>query len=216
MSSSVSEWIIRIAVLLFAVTIHEYAHGRAALALGDPTAKNAGRLSLNPIAHIDPIGAICLILFNFGWARPVPVNVKYFQHIRRDTVLMSLAGPASNIAAAFVTGLLLRSEIPHAPLYQILFFFMLLMNIGLGLFNLLPIPPLDGSHVLENILPPQAAWRFHQIRAYAPFLLIGILLLDNFMGLNIIGRILIYPIFKIAYLFGGDNFYTLYRLIGYM
>ena len=213
MSSSVSEWIIRIAVLLFAVTIHEYAHGRAALALGDPTAKNAGRLTLNPITHIDPIGAICLVFFNFGWAKPVPVNMRYFKDIRRDTILMALAGPVSNLTAAFTAGLILRIYLPQSPLSQVLLIYMLIMNIGLGLFNLLPIPPLDGSHVLENILPPSAAWSFHQIRGYAPFLLIGILLLDNFMGLNIIGRILIYPIFKIAYLFGGDNFY---RLIGYM
>lgn len=213
MSSSVSEWVIRIAVLLFAVTIHEYAHGRTALALGDPTAKNAGRLTLNPITHIDPIGAICLLFFNFGWAKPVPVNVRYFKDIRRDTVFMALAGPISNIAAAFVTGLLMRYYLLPSPVYQRLLIYMLFMNIGLGLFNLLPIPPLDGSHVLENILPPPAAWRFHQIRGYAPFLLIGILLLDNFMGLNIIGRILISPILKIAHLFGGDNFY---RLIGYM
>jgi len=213
MSFSVSEWIIRIAVLLFAVTIHEYAHGRVALALGDPTAKNAGRLTLNPITHIDPIGAICLIFFNFGWAKPVPVNMRYFKNIRRDTVLMALAGPASNISAAFVTGLFLRYYLLPFPAYQTLLIYMLFMNIGLGLFNLLPIPPLDGSHVLENILPPSAAYRFHQIRGYAPFLLIGILMLDNFMGLNIIGRILISPILEIAHLFGGDNFY---RLIGHM
>jgi Zn-dependent protease len=213
MSFSVSEWIIRIAVLLFAVTIHEYAHGRTALALGDPTAKNAGRLTFNPITHIDPIGAICLIFFNFGWAKPVPVNVRYFQNIRRDTMLMALAGPVSNIAAAFVTGLFLRYYLLPSPVYQTILIYMLFMNIGLGLFNLLPIPPLDGSHVLENILPPSAAWKFHQIRGYAPFLLIGILILDNYMRLNIIGRMLIYPIFKIAHLFGGDNFY---RLIGYM
>ena len=213
MSSYVSEWIIRIAVLLFAVTIHEYAHGRVALAFGDPTAKNAGRLTLNPITHIDPIGAICLIFFNFGWAKPVPVNMRYFKDMRRDTVLMALAGPASNIAAAFVTGLFLRYYLLSSPVYQMLLIYMLFMNIGLGLFNLLPIPPLDGSHVLENILPPSAAWRFHQIRSYAPFLLIGILILDNFMGLNIIGRILISPILKIAHLFGGDNFDI---LIGHM
>jgi len=213
MSFNVSEWIIRIAVLLFAITIHEYAHGRAALALGDPTAKNAGRLTLNPITHIDPLGAICLIFFNFGWAKPVPVDTRYFQDMRRDTVLMALAGPISNITAAFITGLFLRFYLLQSAVYQIVLIYMLIMNIGLGLFNLLPIPPLDGSHVLENILPPSASWKFHQIRSYAPFILIGILILDNFLKLNIVSRILIYPIFKIAHLFGGDNFY---RLIGSM
>ncbi len=144
MSFNVSEWIIRIAVLLFAVTIHEYAHGRAALALGDPTAKNAGRLTLNPIAHIDPIGAICLIFFYFGWAKPVPVDTRYFQDMRRDTVIMALAGPISNIATAFVAGLLVRFDLPQSHLYQLLLIYLLIMNIGLGLFNLLPIPPPPG------------------------------------------------------------------------
>jgi Zn-dependent protease len=153
MPSNILAWVIRIAVLLFAVTIHEYAHGKAALTLGDPTAKNAGRLTLNPISHIDPIGAICLFLFHFGWAKPVPVNIRYFQNIRRDTVIMAIAGPISNIAAAFLTGLILRFHLPQFPVYQAVLIYMLLMNIGLGLFNLLPIPPLDGSHVLENILP---------------------------------------------------------------
>jgi Zn-dependent protease len=206
-------WIIRIAVLLFAVTIHEYAHGRVALALGDPTAKNAGRLTLNPITHIDPIGAICLIFFNFGWAKPVPVNMRYFKDIRRDTVLMALAGPVSNLTVAFIAGLILQFYLPQSPLYQVLLIYMLIMNIGLGLFNLLPIPPLDGSHVLENILPPSAAWRFHQIRSYAPFILIGILILDYYLQLNILGRILNYPIIKLARLFGGDNFDILMGLL---
>jgi Zn-dependent protease len=206
-------WIIRIAVLLFAVTIHEYAHGRVALALGDPTAKNAGRLTLNPITHIDPIGAICLIFFNFGWAKPVPVNMRYFKDIRRDTVLMALAGPVSNLTVAFIAGLILQFYLPQSPLYQVLLIYMLIMNIGLGLFNLLPIPPLDGSHVLENILPPSAAWRFHQIRSYAPFILIGILILDYYLQLNILGRILNYPIIKLARLFGGDNFDILMGLM---
>jgi len=211
MSIHISEWVIRIAVLLFAITIHEYAHGKTALLLGDPTAKNAGRLTLNPISHIDPIGAICLFLFHIGWAKPVPVDVRYFKNIRRDTVLMALSGPISNIAAAFVTGLFLRFFFLPSPFYLTFLIYMLLMNIGLGLFNLLPIPPLDGSHVLENILPPPASWKFRQMRRHAPFILIGILIMDYYLHLNILSRILTYPIYKIAYLFGGDNFY---RLIG--
>ena len=211
MPSKILEWIIRIAVLLFAITIHEYAHGKAALSLGDPTAKNAGRLTLNPISHIDPIGAICLFLFHFGWAKPVPVDIRYFQNIRRDTILMALSGPISNIAAAFLTGLFLRFYFLQIPVYQVVLVYMLVMNIGLGLFNLLPIPPLDGSHVLENILPPSASIKYRRIRRYAPFILIGILLADNYLHLNILGRLLTYPIFKIAHLFGGDN---LYRILG--
>lgn len=211
MPSNILEWIIRIAVLFFAITIHEYAHGKAALSLGDPTAKNAGRLTLNPISHIDPLGAICLFFFHFGWAKPVPVNIRYFQNIRRDTILMALSGPISNIAAAFVTGLFLRFYFIQLPIYQFVLAYMLIMNIGLGLFNLIPIPPLDGSHVLENILPPPASEKYRQARRYMPFILIGILMMDNYLHINIFGNLLAYPIFKIAHLFGGDNFF---RILG--
>lgn len=214
MNPQISEWIIRIPVLLFAITIHEYSHGKAALSLGDPTAKNAGRLTLNPISHIDPLGAICLFFFHFGWARPVPVNVMFFQNIRRDTVLMALSGPMSNIAVAFLTGLFMRYFLLPWEIYLKVLLYMILMNTGLGIFNLLPIPPLDGSHVLENILPPRASEKYQQIRRYAPFILLGILILDHFFHTGILGRILGYPIFFIARLFGGDNFFRLLRLLG--
>ncbi len=201
------ELAIRISVLLFAVTIHEYAHGKAALSLGDPTAKNAGRLTLNPLSHIDPLGAICMFLFNFGWAKPVPVNPEYFADKRKDIILMALSGPISNIAAAFIAGLFMRYLffISIAG-YKLLLIYMILMNVGLGLFNLLPIPPLDGSHVLENILPPSTAKGFLRIKYFAPILLIGVLLLDHFTHLNIFGMIFSIPIIKISGLFGGENF----------
>jgi len=207
------EIVIRIAVLLFAVTIHEYAHGKAALSLGDPTAKNAGRLTLNPLRHIDPMGAICMFLFNFGWAKPVPVNTAYFADKRKDTILMALSGPVSNLGAAFISGLFMRYFFNiQLDGYKLLLVYLILMNIGLGLFNLLPIPPLDGSHVLENLLPPAAARNFIKIRRYAPMALLGVLLLDHFMHLNIFGRLFSYPIIKISALFGGKNFT---RLIGF-
>ena len=203
---------IRIAVLLFAVTIHEYAHGKAALSLGDPTAKNAGRLTLNPLQHIDIMGAICMFLFNFGWAKPVPVNPAYFADRRKDTILMAVSGPISNIAAAFTAGLFMRYFYIKNDIYLIILIYMIMMNIGLGLFNLLPIPPLDGSHVLENLLPPSAARNFMRIRRYAPIVLLGILLLDHFMHLNIFGKLFSYPIIKISGFFGGENFT---RLVGF-
>ena len=117
MPFNISEWIIKIPVLLFAITIHEYAHGKAALSLGDPTAKLAGRLSLNPISHIDPVGAICLFLFHFGWAKPVPVDIRFFKNTSRDIILMSLSGPMANIAAAFVTGLFIRYFLMPPDIY---------------------------------------------------------------------------------------------------
>ncbi len=206
------ETVIRIAVLLFAVTIHEYAHGKAALSLGDPTAKNAGRLTLNPLSHIDPMGAICMFLFHFGWAKPVPVNTAYFVSKRKDIILMALSGPISNIAAAFVAGIFIRYFFIPVDIYLVLLVNMLLMNVGLGLFNLLPIPPLDGSHVLENLLPPYAAQKFRHIQRYAPMVFLGILLMDHFLNLNIFGRLFSYPIDEISKLFGGENFRKLLML----
>lgn len=203
------ETIISIVVLLFAVTIHEYSHGKAALSLGDPTAKNAGRLTLNPLSHIDPMGAICMFLFHFGWAKPVPVNPAYFADKRRDIILMALSGPISNLAAAFIAGLFMRYLNIGFKVYQMLLVYLITMNIGLGLFNLLPIPPLDGSHVLENLLPADAAGWFRRIRRYAPMIFLGILLLDHFMHLNMIGELFSIPIRKISGLLGGENFLKL-------
>ena len=197
---------IKISIILFALTIHEYAHGKAALSLGDPTAKNAGRLTLNPIPHIDPLGAIFLFIFHFGWAKPVPVNPAYFTDKRKGIILMALSGPVSNIAAAFTTGLFMRYFYFNIEIYKVILVYMIILNTGLGLFNLLPIPPLDGSHVLENILPPAIARRFMQTRRYAPIVLLGVLFLDHFTHLNIFGRLFSYPILKISGLFGGEHF----------
>ncbi|MCP4668176.1 MAG: site-2 protease family protein [Deltaproteobacteria bacterium] len=203
MSFDISQWIVRIPVLLFAITIHEYAHGRAALWLGDPTAKSMGRLTLNPLPHIDPFGAICLFLFNFGWAKPVPVDPRYFKNTRRDIIIMSLAGPLSNIALAFLTGTLIRFFPMPWEIYQMTLIYLLFMNLGLGIFNLLPIPPLDGSHILENSLPPRAALRYRKFGRYGPILLLGIIMLDNFAHTGIISRVLIGPMKYLAHLFSG-------------
>jgi Zn-dependent protease len=213
MPLDIAQWIVKIPVLLFAVTIHEYAHGRAALWLGDPTAKHMGRLTLNPLAHIDPLGAICLFLFNFGWAKPVPVNPRFFKNTRRDTIFMSLCGPLANISAAFLAGMLIRYFLLPWEVYLQALVWMILLNIGLGLFNLLPIPPLDGSHVLENVLDPNSAQKYREFGRYGPLVLIGIVMLDNYAHTGIISRILIGPMFHLAYLFAGDNFLRLLPLL---
>jgi Zn-dependent protease len=188
--------LIGVFVILFAIAIHEYAHGKSALSLGDPTAKNAGRLTLNPISHIDPIGAICLFLFHFGWAKPVPINTSYFKNPRKDIILTSLSGPMSNFGAAFVSGLFLKNfPLNSSPFLVYLLSYMVLINTALGLFNLLPIPPLDGSHVLENLLPIKAARKFRQAGRHAPLALITLLLMDSFiLHINIIGRIIDWPL----------------------
>jgi Zn-dependent protease len=213
MSLDIADWIVRIPVLLFAITIHEYAHGKAALWLGDPTAQRMGRLSLNPLPHIDPLGAICLFLFNFGWAKPVPVDSRYFKNIRKGIIIMSLCGPLANICAAFLAGMLIRYFVLPFELYLTALIYFLLMNLGLGLFNLLPIPPLDGSHIMENALPPRGAMKYREFRRYGPILLIGIVMLDNFAHTGILQRILIGPMFYLAHLFAGDNLFRLILLL---
>ena len=214
MSFNIAEYIVRIPVLLFAITIHEYAHGRAALWLGDPTAKHMGRLTLNPLPHIDPFGAICLFLFNFGWAKPVPVDPRYFKNIRKGIIFMALCGPLANLVTAFLAGMLIRHLLLPYEVYLKALVYLILMNIGLGLFNLLPIPPLDGSHVLENILPPKAAQKYREIGRYGPMVLIGIILLDNFARTGILNRILITPMIHLAHLFAGDNLFRLLNVLG--
>jgi len=206
MHFDISTWIIKIPVLLFAITVHEYAHGRIALLFGDPTAKMQGRLTLNPLPHIDPFGALCLFLFNFGWAKPVPVNTRYFKNPRREIILMSLAGPGANLLVAAAAGLALRFFLFPSEVYQLTLFYLMFMNLGLGLFNLIPLPPLDGSHILENLLPLRASIKFQEIGRYGPFILIGIIMLDNFAHTGILSRVLIGPMRFLAGLFSGLRF----------
>ncbi len=213
MSVNIVEWIVKIPVLLFAITIHEYGHGKAALSLGDPTAKEHGRLTLNPLSHLDPMGAICLFLFNFGWAKPVPVDTRYFQNPRRDIILMSMSGPVSNLAAALIAGLFIRYFMLPWEIYQRVLIYLILMNVGLGLFNLIPIPPLDGSHILENVLPLKASIVYRKFRRYGAFILIAVVLLDNFAHTGILNRVLVYPMIYVSHLFGGDNLFRMLRLL---
>jgi Zn-dependent protease len=158
---------------LLCLTVHEVSHGYVAYKLGDPTAYNLGRLSLNPIKHLDPLGTISLILFRFGWAKPVPVNSRYFKKPKRDFALVALGGPVSNMIMAFLAiPILFGLQILFAPtLYSqdpevtgsvwynfcnnsIIFLSIFhYMNIGLAIFNLIPIPPLDGSRLLSAFLP---------------------------------------------------------------
>jgi Zn-dependent protease len=150
---------LRIPAILLALTIHEYAHGYIAWRLGDPTARNAGRLTLNPIAHLDLFGTIMLLFGPFGWAKPVPVNGNYFSNPKRDSIWVSLAGPASNIILAIIIGYTYRVLVAFAPALMVnqsvvtLFQLCILINIGIAFFNLIPIPPLDGSHILLGLLP---------------------------------------------------------------
>ncbi len=155
--------------LLLAFSFHEFAHAYVAYKLGDPTAKNLGRLTLDPIAHIDPLGFIMLLIVHFGWAKPVPVNTRNFKNPRRDDMLVSLAGPGANFLLALILAGIIKIfyvlNVQNDYTIQIIatvIFLGVIYNIGLGVFNLLPIPPLDGSHVLLNLLPSKYAYSFIQ------------------------------------------------------
>ncbi len=163
-------YILSALAVLIILTIHEYSHAYAAYKLGDNTAKSCGRLTLNPIKHLDPVGALCMIIFQIGWARPVPINPRNFKKPKRDFALTSLAGPLSNIIFAFFSAflylLLLRlfssvtfeSEFLFNLAKNLLLFVALFhsINIGIGIFNLIPVPPLDGSRILNAVLPERA------------------------------------------------------------
>lgn len=172
--------ILSIPALLIALTVHEYAHGYAAYKMGDPTAKYSGRLSLNPSHHLDFVGTLCLLFFHFGWARPVPINPRNFRDPKKGSVIVSLAGPLSNFIVAlismFVFAIMLRVfPYPYEGIYEFFLYIMdamVQLNVGLMVFNLLPIPPLDGSKVLLEFLPYRLKYKFYQFERYSGLILI--------------------------------------------
>lgn len=175
-----ADMIFRIPALLIALTIHEFAHAAAAVRMGDPTPRLLGRLTLNPIAHLDPLGLIMLWLFQFGWAKPVPVNSGYFEDTRKGMMLVSFAGPGANILLAFFTaiviGVLVKLGI-LTPVWSKILLLTYSYNLLFAVFNLLPIPPLDGSKIVSSMLPASQADAFEQIERYGPFILIALIYL---------------------------------------
>ncbi len=196
--------------VFLSLSIHEFAHGWAAYKFGDNTAKSMGRLNLSPLSHIDPIGAICLFLFGFGWARPVPVNPGNFKIGKRKSgmVLTSLAGPVSNLIVAFAAVFLLNllylipisSEVMGKVFSVIatMMYILISMNIGLAVFNFIPIPPLDGSKILSAVLPPRLYFKLMQYEQYGFIALIIIINLPIFsMILNTVSNWILTFYFRI-------------------
>lgn len=179
LNSTLIQMLISIPAVLICLSVHEACHGFMAYALGDPTAKNAGRLTLDPIRHLDIIGTLCLLFFHVGWAKPVPINTRYFKHPRRDIALVSLAGPVSNFLLALVALFLyypLRMTSSSIVMAVALMLYMIaVMSIGLGVFNLIPVPPLDGSKILLSFLPQGYAYKFAQYEQYIQFILLALL-----------------------------------------
>lgn len=161
--------------LILAITIHEFSHAFVANRLGDPTARSLGRVSLNPLVHLDPIGTAMLVIAGFGWGKPVPFDAFNLSHPRRDAALISLAGPASNLAMAVVLTLISQN------LFQGIFFskfiFLIAINISLAVFNLVPVHPLDGAKIITGLLPRDLAYEWENIsNRYGSLILIALIL----------------------------------------
>ena len=171
--------ILRLPGLLLAIIIHEFSHGYAAYLLGDNTAKNSGRLTLNPIKHIDLVGFIFLLIFRFGWAKPVPINSYNFKNRKRGIFIVSLAGPISNFVVALAISFVISSNIINNQLLFNILLIALWYNLMLGVFNLIPLPPLDGSKVLASLLPSKIEYYFYKYEKYLYLILIVLLLTDS-------------------------------------
>lgn len=199
---TITQLIIMAPPLLLALTLHEYAHGYIAYRLGDPTAYNAGRLTLNPLSHLDPIGTIAFFFIKFGWAKPVPVNPYYFKNPRKDMLWVALAGPVTNLLLAIASAILLKTlltvatAIPYSttleailvPLYNMLLA-SVWINLVLCIFNFLPIPPLDGGRIVTGLLPEDMA------RTYASFERYGFIVILILAFTGVLGSV-IFPIIR--------------------
>lgn len=219
MQSYLISILLSLPIILLSLSLHETAHGFAAWRLGDPTARALGRLTLNPIKHLDPIGAVCMLLTGFGWAKPVPINSRYFKKPRRDIALTALAGPLSNLLLALLFLLLLRF-VGYGWLWQITYstqfaanaayFFVILlyygvsMNVTLALFNLLPLPPLDGSRILFSLLPPRMYFKIAPYeRQITLALMVVVLVVSYFGAFSFLTRAIVKGLFS---LFGMKGF----------
>jgi Zn-dependent protease len=165
-----------IPAVLIAITLHEYAHGFVSWKLGDPTPEKDGRLSLNPIHHLDLLGTLCLLVFHMGWAKPVQINPGYYKNPKLGTVLVSLAGPCMNFIIAFISMFgVVSTYTMSGMVWDVIYYlclYLVIINIGLGIFNLIPIPPLDGSKVLSAILPEKLYFGYMKYERYFMLILL--------------------------------------------
>ena len=202
--------IILLPILIFSLCFHEFSHGYIAYKLGDHTAARNGRLTLNPLAHLDPIGSLMILFVGFGWAKPVPVNPVNFSNPRVDMMKVAFAGPASNLILAFTGGLIMRlvnivGLLQSEMFIQTLYFF-ILINISLAVFNMIPVAPLDGSQIFGNMISknnPELAWK---LQMYGPKILMGIILFGMVAPFSVLGFIMMPFVKMFMYLFTGISF----------
>lgn len=181
--------------VLLAIVCHECAHGLVSVWMGDDTPRRQGRLSLNPLKHLDPIGLICLVLFKFGWAKPVMVNPRAYRNGKLGMVLVALAGPLTNFILAFLGCLGYAALVKSGFFFGtgmlvegVYYFFAMFMsiNLGLGVFNLIPIPPLDGSKILGAVLPEKQYFALMRYERYGTYLLMGLIILENILNVELL------------------------------
>ncbi|SJZ62899.1 site-2 protease family protein [Selenihalanaerobacter shriftii] len=184
------EIILLIPLLLLSLSFHEYAHGKMADLLGDPTPEMTGRLTLNPLAHLDLMGTLVLLITRrFGWAKPVKVNPRHFSNPRKGMMYVGMAGPAANIALAIILAVIFKvfgmTLVNFFDMRIISTFFLtgVILNIGLATFNLLPLPPLDGSKILKGLLPRRFDKTLNEIEAYGPFILLFLVFTGLLQGI---------------------------------
>jgi Zn-dependent protease len=197
-------------VIIFSLSVHEFFHAWTANRCGDPTARLMGRMTLNPLAHLDIFGTLMLFMsgFRFGWAKPVPVNPMNLKDYRRDNLWISAAGPLSNLGLAFIAGTIFRmldgaGIIGQYGALDTMLFFMIIINTSLAFFNLLPLYPLDGSHIFRSLLPQQYEPVLDQIYRVSPMILIFLILSGAMFGVSIIW-IILGPFIKFfVYMFSG-------------
>ena len=213
---AIISFLLSVPIIILVMSVHEYAHGVVAKKLGDPTAESLGRLTLNPFKHIDIIGFLMFLIIGIGYAKPVPINSRYFKKPKRDMALVGAAGPISNVLMALLFGFLMKlfylllpflpmnetSVVAYGYLVQILYYG-IAYNVIFAIFNLIPIPPLDGSRILYAFLPSKALLWFQRYEQYFFWGLLGVFLIFNILNINIIGGVasffvnLIYKLFFI-------------------